>query len=171
MPFLRTYIVILAALLLTVAAVVSLSDHWTETIAAEDRPSATRNAGFTIEQYRWPLTGFKITLYAEPAMRLTYRIPLRHALELQPTRWLPSNRALLLQLRWYMPMDSMGRHEEAILFYDFDRTTLRTFTRFGALGGATLDETTARKEKDGLLQAVRDIELELLNSAKTNGAN
>lgn len=171
MPFLRTYIVILAALLLTVAAVVSLSDHWTETIAAEDRPSATRNAGFTIEQYRWPKSGLKITLYADPAMRLTYRIPDRRFESLKPPRWLPNNRALLLQLRFYLPMDSMGRDEEAILFYDFDHATLRTFTRFGALGGATLDEATAKKERDDLFEVVHNLELELLNRAKTNGAN
>ena len=160
--FLRTYVSILAALFAIVAAVVALSDYWTETIAAEERLRQTGNAGFSVERYRWPKTGFKITLYAEPAMRLTYRIPDRNFEELRPARWLPGNRALLLELRFYLPMDSMGRDEGAILFYDFDRASLQTYTPYDALGGAAINEATAKKVKDGIFEAVHQLELELL---------
>ncbi len=166
MAFLRTYVSILAALFAIVAAGVFLSDYWTETIAAEERPSPTGNAGFSLEQYRWPKTGLKITLYAEPAMRLTYRIPYRHSLELIQARWLPDNRALLLQLQWYLKLDSTGLYEEGILFYDFDRASLQTHSPSGAFGGESLDEATAQKEKDGLLRAVQEKQREPKRTAR-----
>lgn len=167
MAFLRTCVSVLLALLLGVVAVPWLADHWTTTIATgrRQRPyrsAATDDRSFLVEAYRWPASGIRVSIWAEPAARVSFRVPECHSVEVAQARWLSEDRGLVLELRWYRPQDSLGRTEEAVIFYDFERASLQTYTPYGAFGGASLPQEAAKKRKDELLQAIRQAEREEL---------